>query len=229
MIETLTILDLLEVTLILCIVYGVGRVLLIMININAVRFGYQKWIERISMLLTPGVILLGVLLLLIKAPLFISILLAFLLLLFRPYVENYFLGTFFRLNAKIDQKTHIHTAEVEGLISDFALNGLWLQSGSGYHFITYKKLIEQGYSLANSQRMAAQFVLLIPLPDTARDQYIGLVNDLLITSPLIDVKQGINIVIRQDIAEINIGLRNKEHFQDLIAYLNENQISIKEV
>ena len=183
----------------------------------------KNWIRKIEILITPVTIAAFIVLSLTMNYIWTGLLVLIGYFAFREPIENYFYGIYFKLNSKLDLDSSISVGEVSGTIREYARIGIWLNTDRGLRFVTYKNLYTKGFTINNSSHISRLFEMVLVGKDgidTAR------LRSLLQGSPYLDGNQRLIIERDEDKIKLKLNLRNRDHFQEVMAFLRENNYKV---
>ncbi len=142
------------------------------------------------------------------------------------FIKNYMNGRLVHADKNLTEGTSIRTNGEEGIITSMDRLGLHLQSRNGRHYISYAKLMANGYTLVSGDEIGGLFHLkLSPAESAAGQSHLVKLMDRLSMTPYIDWnhKPELQLIEKSDgpYLDARLLLKDDSHLQDLIALLKE--------
>ncbi len=215
-----------KITIWLSILYLIAKTLLFLARdwVSKSNIKWQKkYIKNFEVTLTPLICFLFIVLILIYNPLGALIIVTINYLFFKDFIRNYLLGIYFKLNNKLIVSTNINSVKLSGRVDEFAALGIWVNTDTGLKFISYKGLYKNGFTLNDSSHISTLHTIKVEGNNEGDSQKL---NDLLIGSPYLDSQKNIIIDIDDNIIIARVNLRNQDHHNELVSYLQENNFTI---
>ncbi|MFT4568528.1 MAG: hypothetical protein ACI9FN_003497 [Saprospiraceae bacterium] len=158
------------------------------------------------------------------SPLFHGTILGLILLSNIAQIRNYFMGRMLMLNETITVGSPIKSGSLKGTVVQMDRLGLRIRTLEGVHFLNYQYLIEVGYLISNLDQIGGNYIISIvdERKESKKELQVELYH-LLRSSPFIEPERKIRIDVKgaENIANVSLAIRNKDHMTDLIEHLKE--------
>ena len=219
---------LISISLILIGVYFLLK-LIIRIGLNVGILGNNQervvsFLRQLLIVFEPFAVVVLLSLFVMISPIFYGTIVALILLSNIAQVRNYFLGRIILLNETITVGSPIKSGVLKGTVVQMDRLGIRIRTVEGIHFLNYQYLIKKGYLISSLEQIGGNY--LVSIVDERKEPKRELQNDLyhiLRSSPYIEPERKIRIDIKPDenIANVSLAIRNKDHVYDLLSHLEE--------
>ena len=141
------------------------------------------------------------------------------------YFKNYLSGRFLKRNKSLVKGTRVAINDIEGVIYDAERFGIQLQTERGQHFLSYSKMLTDGYTVLGGERVGSIFHLKITADNTEKKiNHKEYLMDRLASTPYLDrIQKPILEVSGKDSNSIDalIPVKEASHLADLRTLLND--------
>ncbi|MEM6628740.1 MAG: hypothetical protein AAF694_03670 [Bacteroidota bacterium] len=187
-------------------------------------------IEQILFLYEPIAVFLLTGIFVFINPIFHGFLLALLLIPGFQHLRNYESGKIIQAGKGLSLGKKIKSGNLQGIIVRTGRLGLELQSDGGVHFVPYRQLLMEGYTIISGQEIQSfhQLSILPKGDETDQDHEAHLFNQLIAT-PYLDLNYSPEFTKREKGFDVRILLKKEEHITHLIDLMEEWGYQSKEV
>lgn len=141
------------------------------------------------------------------------------------YIKSYISGRFIQRDRNLVKGKGITANNLSGVIYDMEQFGLQLQTNKGLHFVSYSKMLSEGYTLLTGDEVGGFFNLIITSKDTeTKVNHVDHLMDIFVSTPYINRNQKPVLVASQknpNKIEARVSLKEESHLQELMALINE--------
>lgn len=146
----------------------------------------MKGLELLRTLFEPvAILIIASVFLLIDPPLH-GLLLAIILVMAFPHLRNYLNGRLVRVDNAIAVGKVLRSGAVRGRISFLGRLGLNLQTNEGLHYLSYTRLLSDGYTLISGEELGGYYHLEFRPESAPSEKMPARLMDLLATTPYLD-------------------------------------------
>jgi len=157
-------------------------------------------------------------------PAFIGAIVIILLIVSHQHWRNYISRTVILLGGKIDNHNHIHSEKVSGRITHIGKTNIHIQTEAGIHVMTYKSLLDNGYTISHGNRAGRIYNLqLVAKEENLNKEHEVYLQDQIAGSPYIDW----SIEPEIEASSISVGhisvklmLRDKAHLDEIVSLID---------
>ena len=147
------------------------------------------------------------------------------------YIKSYISGRFIQRDSSLAKGRAIKTKDLSGVVYDMEKFGLQMQTNRGLHFISYSKMLDEGYTLLAGDEVGGFFnLVLIANEKEEKANHIPHLMDMFVSTPYINRNQKPVLVASQknpNKIEARVSLKEESHLQELMALINEWGYSAK--
>lgn len=194
---------------------------------QALPLPLKEWIHYLLLGFEPLAIVILVSIFIMIRPIFHGMIVAILTVSAFSHIRNYMSGRLVLVDHTLALGRQLTTQNLSGLIVKASRFGVYLQTGDGRHFMSYTRLVNNGYSVDLSEDIGGFFHLKIsPVEDGKSDMDSSQFMDRLITAPYLDLNYKPELVMNQidshqkDL-EINVLVKDEMHIHELISLMRE--------
>ena len=151
----------------------------------------------------------------------------FLVLLLGGYsqLRNYLAGRVIQGNEGLILGGRIKTEKKQGIIAKVARLGLEIQTDEGRHFVPYRQLLTDGYTMVSGQEIGGfhQFRL-VPKPENDRRDHIRHLSHLLASAPYLDINYKPELALSHDedqAIQTRVLLKEESHLEPILALIED--------
>ncbi len=136
--------------------------------------------------------------------------------------RNYLGGKLVQLNHMLEAGRRLRFQNLNGIISDMGLLGLYMQTREGRHFVSYAQLLTQGYTIVSGTEVGGFYQLRIENPEKENliNNSIELM-DMLTTLPYLDWNFKPEISEESGKYKVKLLVREELHLKELITLIQE--------
>lgn len=142
-----------------------------------------------------------------------------------PHLRNYFSGRVVRLGHPISAGRKLRSGGIQGVAARLGNLGLYLQADDGLHYLSYSRLLSEGYTLLSGEDVSTVYHLSVRSDDdTPPDKAAGHLMDLLATAPYLDWNHKPEYLpagTDSSVLQVRVVLKKKSHLYDLVQLLKE--------
>ena len=147
------------------------------------------------------------------------------------YIKSYISGRFIQRDSSLVKGRAIKTKDLSGVVYDMEKFGLQLQTNRGLHFVSYSKMLEDGYTILAGEQVGGFFNLVLTVnEEESKINHVSHLMDMFVTTPYINRNQKPVLVASQknpNKIEARVSLKEESHLQELMALINEWGYSAK--
>lgn len=185
------------------------------------QVGIIHFLEHLMVAFEPIslVILIGVFVMI--APMLHGIIVGLIIVGTISQLRNYCSGRVILYNQTILLGMPLQSRGVRGTVVEMDRLGVQIRSQEGTHYLTYRHLMESGYTIATMAKVGGNYKLSIHhVAKDKKDMHQELYH-ILRNSPYLESDTAIKIAYDTDAtaATVNLAIRNQEHYLDLIQHL----------
>ena len=182
------------------------------------------FLKQLMIVFEPIALVILLSLFVMISPIFHGTIIALILLSNIAQVRNYFMGRMLMFNETIAIGSPIKSGALRGTVVQMDRLGLRIRTLEGLHFLNYQNLIEDGYLISNLDQIGGNYI--VSIVDERKEPNKELQYDLyniLRSSPFIEPERKIKIDVKpnENVANVSLAIRNKDHVTDLIEHLKE--------
>lgn len=142
-----------------------------------------------------------------------------------PHIRNYISGRMIRLGHAIVPGKKLRSSDVQGVVSKLGNLGLYLQADDGRHYLSYARLLSDGYTLLSGEDVSGVYQLIVqPDGDETPDGFAVKLMDILATSPYLDWNHKPEWIADGGLDnqfELRVVLKQEGHLRELRQLLKE--------
>ncbi|MCO6493418.1 MAG: hypothetical protein J5I98_33670 [Phaeodactylibacter sp.] len=142
-----------------------------------------------------------------------------------PHIRNYISGRMIRLGHAIAPGKKLRSSDVQGVVSKLGNLGLYLQADDGRHYLSYARLLADGYTLLSGEDVSGVYQLIVqPDGDETPDGFAVKLMDILATSPYLDWNHKPEWIADGGLDnqfELRVVLKQEGHLRELRQLLKE--------
>ncbi len=162
---------------------------------------------------------------------FHALLLGLVLLAGFVHIRNYLSGRLIRLGHNISIGKKLRSGQVQGTAARLGNLGLYLQADDGMHYLSYSRLLTEGYTLLSGEDVSSVFHLSIAsAEEESPEGQVHQVMDLLASSPYLDWNHSPERIAESTgngRLEVRVVAREESHMYELVQWLQELGYSCK--
>lgn len=142
------------------------------------------------------------------------------------HVRNYISGRIVRFDGNIHPGGQLQSRDMQGIVARLGNLGLHLKTVDGLYYISYSKLLTDGYTLLSGEEMGGFFRLQVkPLEEEAApESTVAPLSDLLATTPYLDWNHPPEWIPGREAQagpQVRVLLRDEQHLEELIQLMRE--------
>lgn len=142
------------------------------------------------------------------------------------HVRNYISGRIVRFDESMNPGVQLQSRDMQGIISRLGNLGLHLKTLDGLYYISYSKLLADGYTLLSGEEMGGFFRLQIKTWQEGEEasRAAAQLGDLLATTPYLDWNHPPEWIPAMEAGtppEVRVLLREEQHLAELMQLMNE--------
>ena len=143
-----------------------------------------------------------------------------------PHLKNYLSGRLVGFNSEIKKGELLRSGELTGIISKLGRLGLYLQTHQGNHFVSYSRLLDNGYTLLSEEEIGGFYHLIIQSKDkelTPESQLVEL-TDRMVMAPYQAPRHKPELFIfgeNSNQIKARVMVKEERHLQEFISLIME--------
>ena len=190
--------------------------------LRGMRYYLNAGIEQILLLYEPFAIFLLTGIFVFINPVFHGFLLALLLIPGFQHLRNYESGKILQAGKKLSLGKKLKSGTLQGIISRVGRLGLELQSDEGVHFIPYRQLLAEGYTVISGQEIRSfHQLLIVPKADTEVKDHEEYLFNLLLAAPYLDINYQPELSTTDKGIDVRVLLKEEQHISHLMSLIDE--------
>ena len=142
-----------------------------------------------------------------------------------PHLRNYLSGRLIRLGHNITFGTKLRSGGVQGVVSKLGNLGLYLQADDGRHYLSYARLLSEGYTLLSGEDVSGVYHLAVEQEgEEPPARFATKLIDLLATTPYLDWNHKPEWIADGTAGnhhEFRVVLKQEGHLRELMQLLEE--------
>ena len=190
--------------------------------LRGMRYYLKVGIEQVLLFYEPFAIFLLTGIFVFINPVFHGFLLALLLIPGFQHLRNYESGKILQVGKKLSLGKKLKSGRLQGIISRVGRLGLELQSDEGVHFIPYRQLLAEGYTVISGQEIRSfHQLLIVPKEDMEEKDHVEHVFNLLVATPYLDVNYQPELKKTDEGIDVRVLLKEEQHISHLMTLMEE--------
>lgn len=186
------------------------------------RFYLKSTMEWVLLIFEPLALFILAGIFVFINPVFHGFLIGLLLIPGFQHLRNYESGKIIQASKSLTLGKKLKSKGIQGIIARVGRLGLELQSDEGLHFVPYRQLLSQGYTLVSGQEIGSfHQVAITPKEGNTQTHHEKHLFNLLISSPYLDVNFKPEIGKNGEAIEARVLLKEESYFPHLIALIDE--------
>ena len=102
------------------------------------------------------------------------------------YIKSYISGRFIQRDSSLVKGRAIKTKDLSGVVYGMEKFGLQLQTNRGLHFVSYSKMLEDGYTILAGEQVGGFFNLVLTVnEEESKINHVSHLMDMFVTTPYI--------------------------------------------
>ncbi|MEL6589331.1 MAG: hypothetical protein AAFQ68_04595 [Bacteroidota bacterium] len=141
--------------------------------------------------------------------------------------RNYLGGKLVQLNHMLTSGRRLRFQNLNGIISETGLLGLYMQTREGRHFVSYAQLLQQGYTIVSGTEVGGYYQL--GIEQQAEDKIFqdrAELMDILSTVPYVDWSFKPEITQEANRCKVKLLVREEQHLRELIPAIKERGLNV---
>jgi len=193
---------------------------------NSIKGRIKQALHYLLTLYEPFVILVIAGLFTLVNPFLHGMMLLILFLAGFSHVRNYISGRIVRFDEGINPGVQLQSRDIQGIVGRLGNLGLHLKTHDGLYYISYSKLLADGYTLLSGEEVSGFYRLQVKALDEAANasRTTTQLSDLLATTPYIDWNHPPEWLLHKEaesMPQVRILLREEQHLPELIQLMHE--------
>jgi len=184
----------------------------------------NKYLRALLLLYEPVATVVVVAVFVLISPMFHGVIVGVIIIGGVSGIRNYFSGRVLLWDATLIEGLRIITGDKEGVVQHLGRVGLRMKSNQGLQYLSYTKLLKEGYLISSGEYSGGTCLLNIePQGEETLESLSHRLKHLLASSPYIDPahKPEINISRDMNSLDVRVLVRHTRHQQELISLIRE--------